>query len=234
MTRSVLVTGGTGGLGAAVTNRFLEEGHNVVATSRLGESEETVTGRLTHFGEQLHLLQADVTEWDSVVELVDRTVAKLGTIDVLVHLVGGWEGGQPLQDVSLETWERMLDVNLRSAFLCGRAVLPIMRRRGWGRIVFVSSEAARNGRRHQGAYAIAKAGVAVLAEAIAEENSDLDVTANVVAPSALDTPANRATLAAAGDSSLVSVEDVAKMIAFLASVEAGQLRGAWLPAFGHA
>jgi NAD(P)-dependent dehydrogenase (short-subunit alcohol dehydrogenase family) len=91
MTRSVLITGGTGGLGAAVTNRFLEEDHNVVATSRLGGSVETVTGSLTHFGEQLHLLQADVREWDSVAELVDRTVAKFGTIDVLVHLVGGWE-----------------------------------------------------------------------------------------------------------------------------------------------
>lgn len=234
MTRAVLVTGGTGALGAAVTNRFLEDGHNVVATSKLGGSSETATGSLTHFGEQLHLLQADVTEWDSVVEVVDRTVARLGTIEVLIHLVGGWTGGQPLQDVSIETWERMFGVNLRSAFLCSRAVLPIMRRQGWGRIVFVSSKAARSGRRNQGAYAIAKAGVAVLAETIAEENNDLDVTANVVAPSALATPANRAGLAGGDHSSFVPVEDVATMIAFLASIEAGQLRGAWLPAFGRA
>jgi NAD(P)-dependent dehydrogenase (short-subunit alcohol dehydrogenase family) len=233
MTRSALITGGTGGLGAAVTNRFLDHGHNVVATSRLGGPPETVTGSLSHFGERFHLLEADVTEWDSVTQLVDRTVAILGTIDVLVHLVGGWAGGQPLQDVSLASWKRMFDINLGSAFLCSRAVLPIMRRQGWGRIVFVSSEAARSGRRYQGAYAIAKAGVAVLAETIAEENNDLDVTANVVAPSALDTPANRAALEGAGHSTLVSVEDVAMMIAFLASVEAGQLRGAWLPAFGR-
>lgn len=234
MTRAVLITGGTGGLGTAVTKRFLEDGHNVVATSRLGESSQTVTESFHHFGERFHLLQSDVTEWSSVTQLVDRTVARLGTIEVLIHLVGGWAGGEPLQDASLETWDSMFDVNLRSAFLCSRAVLPIMRRQGWGRIVFVSSQAARSGRRHQGAYAIAKAGVAVLAEAIAEESSDLDVTANVVAPSALDTPANRAASAAADHSSLVSVEDVARMIAFLASVEAGQLRGAWLPAFGRA
>jgi NAD(P)-dependent dehydrogenase (short-subunit alcohol dehydrogenase family) len=105
---------------------------------------------------------------------------------------------------------------------------------GLGADRFVSSEAGRSGRRHQGAYAVAKAGVMVLAEAIAEENNDLDVTANVVAPSGLDTRANRATLAPAGDSSLVSVEDIAKIISFLASVEAGQLRGVWLPAFGRA
>ncbi len=234
MTRAVLITGGTGWLGTAVTNRFLEDGHNVVATSRAGGSAATVTRSLDHFGERFHLLQSDVTEWSSVAQLVDRVSASLGSIEVLIHLVGGWAGGEPLQDVSLETWESMFDVNLRSAFLCSRAVLPIMRRQGWGRIVFVSSEAARRGRRHQGPYAIAKAGVTVLAETIAEENSDLDVTANVVAPSVLDTPANRTAVAPADHSSLVSVEDVARMIAFLASVEAGHLRGAWLPAVGHA
>jgi NAD(P)-dependent dehydrogenase (short-subunit alcohol dehydrogenase family) len=139
-----------------------------------------------------------------------------------------------LQDVALETWQRMFDLNLRSAFLCSRAVLPIMRQEGWGRIVFVSSAAARSGRRQQGPYAIAKAALSVLAETIAEENNDMDITANVVAPSALDTPANRAALAPADQASLVSVKDVAAMIGFLASPEAGQLRGAWLPAFGHA
>jgi NAD(P)-dependent dehydrogenase (short-subunit alcohol dehydrogenase family) len=234
MTRSVLITGATGELGTAVTNRFLEDGHHVVATSRLGGSPQTLTQSLNRFGEQLHLLESDVTEWNSVAELADRAVATFGTIEVLIHLVGGWAGGQPLQDVLPDTWDRMFGVNLRSAFLCSRAVLPIMRRQGWGRIVFVSSQAARSRRRNQGAYAIAKSGVAVLAETIAEENNDVDVTANVVAPSALDTATNRAALADADPSSLVPVEDVAMMIAFLSSGEAGHLRGAWLPAFGRA
>jgi NAD(P)-dependent dehydrogenase (short-subunit alcohol dehydrogenase family) len=233
MTRSVLITGGTGGLGAAVTNRFLEDGHHVVATSKVGEHPETVDRDIGHSG-HFDLLQTDVTEWNSVSGLVEQVVGKLGTIQVLIHLVGGWAGGQPLQDVSLETWQRMFDLNLRSAFLCSRAVLPIMRQEGWGRIVFVSSAAARSGRRQQGPYAIAKAALSVLAETIAEENNDMDVTANVVAPSALDTPANRAALAPGDQASVVSVEDVAAMIGFLASTEAGSLRGAWLPAFGHA
>jgi NAD(P)-dependent dehydrogenase (short-subunit alcohol dehydrogenase family) len=232
MTRAVLVTGGTGALGAAVTNRFLEDGNKVVATSLTGQIPDTVAKSLTRFGERFHLLHADVTDWDSVAELVDRTVASLGTIELLIHLVGGWAGGQPVQDVSLETWERMIDVNLRSGFLCSRAVLPVMREQGWGRIVLVSSQAARSARRHQSAYAIAKAGLFVLAETIAEENNDVDVTANVVAPSVLDTPANRAAMPGTDHASLVPVENVSKIISFLASTEAGQLRGAWLPAFG--
>ena len=232
--RGVLITGGTGELGTAVTNRFLGNGHNVVVASRPAESTETVAGDHSQFKQQFHRLQSDVTEPISVSELVSQTVAKLGTIEVLVHLVGGWAGGHPLHDTTLEIWERMFVLNLRSAFLCSRAVLPLMREQGWGRIVLISAAAAHSGRTHQGAYAIAKAGVSVLAETIAEENEDLDVTANVVAPSALDTPVNRAALADSDHSSLVPVEDVATMIAFLSSDEAGHIRGAWLPAYGRA
>ena len=233
VTRAVLITGGTGALGTAVTNRFLEDGHKVVATSMLGSHSDALASSLDHFGDHFHLLQADVTEPKSVTKLVDQAVASVGSIEVLIHLVGAWAGGQPIQNHSPEMWDRVFDVNLRSGFLCSSAVLPRMRAQGWGRVVFVSSQAARSGRRHQGAYAIAKAGVSVLAETIAEENNDLDVTANVVAPSILDTPANRAAMPHADHSSLVSVEDVAKSIAFLASAAAGQLRGAWLPAFGR-
>lgn len=142
-------------------------------------------------------------------------------------------GGQPLQGVSLETRERMFGVYLRSTFLCSGAVLRIMRQQGWARVVFVSSKPARSGRRNQGAYAIAKAGVAVLAETIAEKNKVLDMTANVVTPSVFDTLASRKAMPGTEHASMVSVEDVAKTFAFLAFQGAGQVRGAWLPAFGR-
>jgi NAD(P)-dependent dehydrogenase (short-subunit alcohol dehydrogenase family) len=232
-TRAVLVTGGTGVLGTATIRRFLEDGHSVTSPSRVVPSINGLATTFHHFGNRFHALQADVTDAGSVDALVRHAVARFGKIEVLVHLVGGWAGGHTLQDHPLATWDRVIDLNLRSAFLCARAVLPLMRRQAWGRIVLVSSQAARSHRRGQGAYAIAKAAVSVLAETIAEENNDLDVSANVVAPSALDTPANRASLPAADHGSLVSVEDVAEMISFLGSQEAGQLRGAWLPAFGR-
>jgi NAD(P)-dependent dehydrogenase (short-subunit alcohol dehydrogenase family) len=234
VTRAVLITGGTGALGMAVTNRFLEDGHKVVATSMRGSHADATVSSLDHSGDNFHLLQADVTEPKSVIALVEQAVATVGTIEVLIHLVGAWGGGQAIHHHSPEMWDRLLSVNLRSAFLCSRAVVPSMRAQGWGRIVLVSSEAARGRRRNQGAYAIAKAGVSVLAETIAEENDDLDVTANVVAPSILDTAANRAAMPEADHSSLVPLEDVATTIAFLASAAAGQLRGAWLPALGRA
>jgi NAD(P)-dependent dehydrogenase (short-subunit alcohol dehydrogenase family) len=233
VTRSVLITGATGTLGTAVTRRFLKLGHDVVAASSSHSSHAPKQSR-DESSARLHLLQADVTEPASVATLVAGAVEALGTIEVLVHLVGGWAGGKPIQDHSPAEWDRVLDLNLRSAFLCSRAVIPHMREQGWGRIVFVSARAARQDREGQGVYAVAKSGLSVLAEAIAEENRDKDVTANVVAPAALDTPANRAAAPSSEPSDLVPPDVVAEMIAFLVSEEAGLLRGAWLPAFGRA
>ncbi len=230
MTRTVLITGGTGGLGPAVTRRFVEDGHRVAITRRSADELEglrDLTGRLT-------LVEADVTDEASVQAAVESVSGRLGPIEVLAHLVGGWKGGEPVQEHSIETWDRMVLLNLRSAFLCCRAVLPAMQHGGWGRIILVSARAARSGRAGQAGYAVAKAGVAVLAETIAEENRGSDVTANVVAPSTIDTPANRDSIPGADPSVWVPPADLAVTVTFLASEEAGQLRGAWLPVFGSA
>lgn len=184
--------------------------------------------------EDLFLLETDVTDAASIANGIEEVTKALGPVEGLVHLVGGWKGGTPVHELPLEVWDRMLDLNLRTAMLCCRAVLPSMREAGWGRIVLVSSRTARESRSGQAAYAIAKAGVSVLAETIAEENRGIDVTANVVAPSTLDTPANRAAVPEADFNAWVPTSDVAASISFLVSQEAGQLRGAWLPVYGSA
>jgi NAD(P)-dependent dehydrogenase (short-subunit alcohol dehydrogenase family) len=231
--RTVLVTGGTGALGNAVTKRLLDDGHRVVATFVVKEGAEALRESIGET-ERLVLVETDVTDPSSISNTVEDIEAEIGPVEGLVHLVGAWKGGAAVHDLALDVWDLMLDLNLRSALLCCRAVLPSMREAGWGRIVLVSSRTAREGRSGQGAYAIAKAGVAVLAETIAEENRGLDVTANVVAPSTLDTPANRSVMPQADFSAWVPPEDVAASIAFLTSQEAGQLRGAWLPVYGSA
>lgn len=231
--RTVLVTGGTGALGAAVTRRFLDDGHRVAATWVVKEEADALRDSLGA-PERLALVEVDVTDPASIAKAIGEVETVLGPVEALVHLVGAWKGGAPVHDHPLEVWDRMLDLNLRSALLCCRAVLPSMRQGGWGRIVLVSSRTARQGRSGQAAYAIAKAGVAVLAETIAEENLGLDVTANVIAPSTLDTPANRSAMPDSDFDTWVPPADVAASIAFLTSQEAGQLRGAWLPVYGSA
>jgi NAD(P)-dependent dehydrogenase (short-subunit alcohol dehydrogenase family) len=229
--RTVLVTGATGALGTAVTKRLLVDGHRVAATWMVKEQAEALRDSIGET-ERLVLVESDVTDPASVANSVEDVEAELGPVEVLIHLVGAWKGGAPVHNFSLETWDQMLDINLRSAMLCSRAVLPSMRKGGWGRLVLVSSRTAREGRSGQAAYAVAKAGVAVLAETIAEENRGLDLTANVVAPSTLDTPANRAGMPDADFGTWVPLDDVAASISFLASDAAGQLRGAWLPVYG--
>ncbi len=230
---TVLITGGTGALGGAVTERFLADGHQVAVSWLVPREHEALRST---YGDRadLHPFEADVTDEASVARLVQEVRNAAGPVEVLVHLVGGWHGGQPVHEHATDAWHRMQQLNVTSAFLCSRAVLGPMRERNWGRIVFVSARTARVGRAGQAAYAVAKAGVAVLAETIAEENLDRSVTANCVAPSVIDTEANRRAMPDADWSRWVTPAKLADAIAFLASDPAGELRGAWLPVFAGA
>ena len=229
MSPTVLVTGGTGALGSAVTRRLLDDGHRAAVTWVVESEAARVAEEL---GDSVLAVRADVTDETSIAEAVAQVRAELGPIDALVHLVGAWAGGALTHEHSRDQWERMIELNLTSAFLTARAVLPEMIERNTGRIVFVSTRTARIERAGQVAYAVAKAGVEVLAQTIAEETRSYEVTANAVAPSTLDTPANRRVMPDADTSRWVSVEDVAAAISFLVSEPAGPLRGATLPLYG--
>ncbi|MGH2776739.1 MAG: SDR family oxidoreductase [Actinomycetota bacterium] len=232
--RRILLTGGTGALGHVVTKRLLQAGHKVATTWRVEHEREHLISDLDPRDDQLLFVAADATDPASVDSAIDEVAAQLGGIDALVHLVGSWKGGEEVHEHSFETWKRMIEINLTSGFLCCRAALPWMRKGGWGRIVLVSARTARFDRTGQAAYAIAKAGVGLLAEVISEENRSFGVTANAIAPSILDTPANRAAMPEADHSAWVPPDDVAAAIEFLCSEEAGHLQGAWLPMTGAA
>ena len=231
-TTNVLVTGGTGALGSVLTRRLLDAGHRVAVTWRV-EQEAIALASVTEQDENLALIKADVTDPDSVAAATKETVMRYGSVDALVHLVGAWSGGRATHELSPETWDRMIEINLTSAFLCSRAVLPGMIERDRGRIVLVSSRGARLERAGQAAYAVAKAGVGVLAEAIADETRGSNVTANVIAPSTIDTPANRNGMPNADFTAWVTPDEVAASVEFLVGDEAGALRGAWLPVYGN-
>ena len=229
---NVLVTGGTGALGKLVTRRLLDVGHRVAVTWRV-EQEAIELASVTGHHDDLAFIRADVTDPDSVAAATKEATTRFGSVDALVHLVGAWAGGSPTHEVSPETWDRMIRINLTSAFLCCRAVLPGMIERDRGRIVVVSARGARTDRAGQAAYAVAKAGVGVLAETIAVETRGRNVTANVVAPSTIDTPANRAGMPHSDFTRWVTPDEVAASVEFLVGEGAGALRGAWLPVYGN-
>jgi len=233
--RVALITGGTGALGTAVTRAFLAQGSAVVATYRAEPEAERVRTALGGAG-RLDLQRVDVTSTAEVATLVEQTLARHSQIDYLINLVGAWAGGLPVWETGDAEWERMLAVNLRSTFVCCRAVLPHLLERGFGRIVNVASRTALQPSPGAAAYAVSKMGVITLTETLALElrQRDADVTANCVVPSVIDTEANRRAMPGARFEHWVRPEQLAAIILWLTSADAAPINGAAIPVYGRA
>jgi NAD(P)-dependent dehydrogenase (short-subunit alcohol dehydrogenase family) len=228
-TGATIVTGGTGGLGVGVVRALVEADHDVVVTW-IVESE------LEHFPAELRdrcrLERVDVLSGEELGQLIDR--CRPDGIWALVHLVGGYLDGAPIADMDMADWDLQLQLNLRSAALALRAVLPSMVERGQGRAVAVSSRAARLPFAGAAAYAASKAGVIALVEAASAEVKNSGVCLNCVLPSVIDTPGNRAAQPDADPSRWVRPEEIGAVIAFLCSREASGVTGAAIPVYGRA
>ncbi len=208
--KGVLITGGTGGLGGAVTRAFVEAAYPVATTytdpekwEGLGDLREKVLG-----------LEADLLNGRAVEEAARRAAEEFGGLYALVNLVGGFAMG-PLARTSEETWDRMMDLNLKSAFLATRAVLEHMP--DGGRIVNVGTAAVTNRAPGLAAYVASKGGLMTLTQSLAAELKGHRITANAVLPTVLDTPANRRAMPNANRSSWLLPEEVAEVILLLIS-----------------
>lgn len=235
--RVALVTGATGGLGPAVVRAFIAAGASVVGTSSHAdeERERAIRSLLDSNGnDRLSLVAVDATDEASVARVVDDTREAHGRLDILVNGIGGFYAGEPVTQTSLEAWERMFALNLRPPFLFSKYAARAMADQNWGRIINVSSRAARSGRKNAAAYATAKNAVITLTEAQAEELRDVGVTVNAILPSIIDTPANRAAMPTADTSRWPTAEQIARVALFLASDDAGLISGASIPVYGRA
>jgi NAD(P)-dependent dehydrogenase (short-subunit alcohol dehydrogenase family) len=163
---------------------------------------------------------------------VKAVTGRFPRIDILVHLVGGFAGGAPVAGTDDATFERMLDLNLRSAFHILRAVVPVMRASGWGRIVAIGSRAAVEPQPSIAAYSASKSALVSLMRSVATENKDTGITANVILPGTMDTPANRAADPAADFAKWIDPQQVANLVLWLASDAATQVTGAAIPVYG--
>ncbi|MBI4301892.1 MAG: SDR family oxidoreductase [Chloroflexi bacterium] len=229
-----IITGGTGGLGKAITQVFLEKGAQVVLPYRDQTLMEEFASQLGKLKERLAPMLTDVTHEDEVNKLVAKTVEDWGRIDILINLTGGFSGGTTIAETPESTWNFMMDLNLKSVFLCSKAVLPQMMAQRWGRIVNVSSRNALRIGPRSGAYTVSKAGVITLTQVMAEEAKDYNICVNAILPSTIDTEANRKVMPKADFSRWVKPEVIAPVIFFLASEECGPLSGATIPVYGRA
>jgi len=223
--KAILITGAKGGLGTFVTNSFLEAGARVFGVSRsIADSD------FPH--PNFSAVAAELSDGDRARQVADTVVNKAGRIDGLVHLVGAFAGGHSVAETDDATLDKMLDLNLRSAFHVIRAVLPVMRAQGFGRIVAIGTKVAVEPAPMAGVYGASKAALVSLIRTIARENADQHVSANVVLPGTMDTPANRAADPNADYSKWVNPCQVAKLLVHLVSDQASQVSGAVIPIYG--
>ncbi|UBF25347.1 3-oxoacyl-ACP reductase FabG [Kovacikia minuta CCNUW1] len=226
--KKVLLTGGTGGLGLGVTPAVLAQGGEVTIPYHSPREVERLKGFLapTDFS-RIRFVAVDLTNESAVQHLTDD----MGRVDVLIHLVGGFSMG-PTHTYNLEQWHHDFELNLTTTFLVCKHSLRKMLEHGYGRIVTTGSRGAVEPGGQLAAYCAAKAGVVALTKAIADETKGTNITANVVLPSVIDTPANRAAMGAENASQWVKPESVAQVICFLASAAAQDIRGAAVPVYG--
>ena len=228
--KQVLLTGGTGGLGLGVTPQVLAQGAIVTIPYHNDQEVERLKSHLSpaEFA-RIQFVRANLT--DEVT--VERLVNDMPRVDVLIHLVGGFAMGKT-HEYPLTSWQQDLELNLTTTFLACKHSLRRMLEQDYGRIVTVGSRGAVEPGGQLAAYCAAKAGVVALTRAIAAETKGTNITANVVLPSIIDTPANRQAMGSAEAHNWVKPESLAQVICFLASAAAKDVRGAAIPVYGNA
>ncbi|MBI4305610.1 MAG: SDR family oxidoreductase [Chloroflexi bacterium] len=209
--RVALITGATGGLGPHVVAAFTAAGWEVAR-----ERRDDAGSSLRWF---------DATNAAEVKEAVEQVARSYGRIDALLSLVGTWKPQPPVAEFTDQLWDEIFAINLRSAFLVARAVIPHMLKQRWGRIITVGARGGERGSAKNAAYAASKAALLALTESVADELSGTGITVNAVVPSVIDTPANRRSMPNADYSKWVPPAHIAATMLFLCRDQAASITG---------
>jgi NAD(P)-dependent dehydrogenase (short-subunit alcohol dehydrogenase family) len=233
----VLVAGGTGGLGRAVSLAFVEAGAQVLVTfQRAGDLDDLKSAASAKLvaadGASLNGFNVDVTDEVAVSKLIDGIVERHGRLDCLVNAVGGYAGGTKLWELETKVFEQQLALNLRAGFVLARAAARVMVKQRSGAIVNVASKAAVDHAAGAAAYAASKAAAVAMIDCLAADLRGTGVRANSILPSIIDTLANRNAMPKADFAKWPKPEEIARVILFLCSDEAKLIQGASVPVYG--
>lgn len=219
----IVVTGAAGALGRAVAQHFLDHGARLAL---IGQSDSQLADAFPGLDHSRHLLVgADVTSAPAMQAAASQILPVFQHVDALVHVAGGFEMGPEVHALDRATWDRMMDLNAWSFVTVAQAFAPAMIARGSGRVIAVSAKTATRGLASMSAYIASKSALQRLVEAMAAELSPHGIQVNSIAPSVLDTPANRQAMPDTNPAEWVSTATAAQTIAFLASPAADALHG---------
>jgi len=224
-----LVTGVGGALGSAVAERFLDAGATVCGADVVDTDSEDF---LLSDVDRIDFHQADFTDEAAVAETMEAVVDEHGRLDYLLNIAGTWRGGDPVEETDADTFDFLFDVNLKTMFLASKHAIPHVREQH-GAIVSVSARSSLEGGEGDGIYRATKAGVRLLTETVAAENTG-DLRANAVMPSVIDTPMNREMMPDADFDTWVDPAEIGDTLLFLCSDASSATSGAAIPVYGEA
>lgn len=232
--RVAVITGGTGGLGTALVKRLIDRDVKLAVSYLLPDEAAAFEETFEIDENRLILRRVDAINPEAVTSFMKEVADTWGAIHHLCSLVGGWAGGRDVEETDDVRFERMLDLNLRSAFYAVRAAVPYLRQAGWGRILLVGSRAVEDTPSGQAAFNIAKAGVVALAKTVAQELEGSGVTANALMPSVIDTPATRSALPYADYVHWPTPDEIAAVGSFILTDDSSVMNGATIRVYGRA
>jgi NAD(P)-dependent dehydrogenase (short-subunit alcohol dehydrogenase family) len=180
----------------------------------------------------VQLIKVDITKEREIHELVSNIIGKYGRIHVLVNVVGGYLGGKSIYQVEEKEWDLMMTLNLKSAFLISKYVVPQMISSKYGKIIHVSSRTGLRSEGYDSAYAASKSGLIRLVESLSEETKGSNINVNCIMPSIIDSEANRKAMPTADFNKWLKPGDLANVVIFLSSEDAKVITGAAIPTYG--
>lgn len=220
-----LVTGGTGAVGSQLLRFFTNKGATAIGTYLDDKKMNYLSPRF----QNVEFVRCNTVIDTEVSYLVDHIVSKHGRIDVLVNTVGGYLGSRSVFELDENEWDKMLTINLKSAYMITKYVVPLMIRSGYGRMVHISSYTGTVAQGFDSAYAASKAGLIRFVEAVSKEVKGHDLTVNCILPSIIDTESNRKMMPEGDTTRWVSIDELVTIIAFLSSKDSRAITGAAIP-----
>ena len=239
--KTILITGGTGALGRNLLKSFLFQNPKTIIVTYRNEKEmqdlKTDLFKTNDYSSEnvstiIDFIKIDISKDNDIKKLISYISEKYGQIHILINVVGGYIGGKSILEITESEWDKMIDINLKSAFLISKNVIPVMVTNRYGKLVHISSRSGIKAQGNDAAYASSKAALIRFIESVSEDVKDYNININCVLPTIIDTEANRKAMPNADYSRWVKPEDLSNVILFLCSDDSKIINGSAIPTYG--